>query len=106
MHALPAVRRLAVLVSLVCALISPAFAAGSATLAGTVSNSATGNLLEGARVEVPALGLATLTDNTGRYVLAGVPAGAHEVVVSYLGLDPIRRTVTFGAGQPADQNFD
>ncbi|MBM3842833.1 MAG: hypothetical protein FJ397_06140 [Verrucomicrobia bacterium] len=35
------------------------------TLSGVVSNSATGNLLEGARVEAPALGLVALTDLTG-----------------------------------------
>jgi hypothetical protein len=39
------------------------------TITGNVSNLATGNLLEGAQVEIPALGLRTLTDNTGRYTL-------------------------------------
>src|SRR5687768_7061190 len=61
--------------------------ANAGSIAGTVSNTATGNLLEGAKVEVPSLGLAALTDNTGRFVFSGVPAGTHDVVVSYLGLD-------------------
>ena len=51
-----------------------ALAAGA--VAGAVSNAATRNLLEGARVEIPALGLGTLTDAGGRYTLAPVPAGA------------------------------
>ncbi|MEY4090361.1 MAG: hypothetical protein RJB55_2632 [Verrucomicrobiota bacterium] len=85
---------------------SPVGAAESAaSLSGNVSNVATRNLLEGARVEVPALGLAALTDGTGRYVLAGLPAGTHEVIASYLGLDPVRRRVTVAAGERAVSDF-
>jgi iron complex outermembrane receptor protein len=81
-------------------------AALAATLSGNVSNLATGNLLEGAQVSVPALGLSTLTDNTGRYVLPALPAGPHEVVVSYLGLDPVRATISVSDSAPASRNFD
>jgi TonB-dependent receptor len=81
-------------------------AAEAGTLTGSVSNTATGNLLEGARVEVPALGLATLVDPTGRYAFTALPAGTHELVVSYLGLDTVRRPVTIATGQRAVQNFD
>jgi TonB-dependent receptor len=76
------------------------------TVSGTVSNTATGNLLEGARVEIAALGLAALTDDTGRYVLTGVPAGTHTVVASYIGLDTQRAEVAITAGQRAVRNFD
>ena len=44
------------------------------------------------------LGLVALADNTGRYVLSSVPAGTHEVVASYLGLDAARSSVVVGAG--------
>jgi iron complex outermembrane recepter protein len=81
-------------------------AADAATLTGSVSNIATGNLLEGAKVEIPQLALAAFTDNTGRYVLTPVPPGTHEIVVTYLGLDPMRRSVMVSGGQRADQNFD
>ena len=73
---------------LLSVLLAPPLAAqpgGSATLSGTVSNLATGNLLEGARVELASAGLSALTDNTGRYVLTSVPAGTLEVVVTYTG---------------------
>ena len=76
------------------------------TLSGFVSNTATGNLLEGARVELPQLGLSALTDLTGRYVLTGVPAGTHEVVALYTGLDPMRTQITVGAGDRTVRNFD
>ena len=92
-----------VIVSGASAQAQPA-AAGVVT--GTVSNSATRNLLEGARVEVPALGRSVLTDNAGRFVLPDAPAGDVELVVTYLGLDPQRRTVRITAGQRAMQNFD
>jgi iron complex outermembrane receptor protein len=87
-------------------LTNPVPAAESpASLSGNVSNVATRNLLEGSRVEVPALGLAALTDSTGRYVLGGLPPGSHDVIASYLGLDPIRRRVTVAAGERAVSDF-
>src|SRR5689334_20508909 len=77
----------------------PLFAAeNGGTISGAVSNVATGKLLEGARVEIPALGRVALADETGRYLLDGVPPGTHELVASYAGLDAAKFTVTVGAG--------
>jgi len=87
-----------------------AWAAASETISGiisgAVSNRGTGNLLEGAKVEVPDAGLTTLTDSTGRFVLTNVPVGSHEVVVSYSGLDSEKVIVTVGAGLRAVQDFN
>lgn len=83
-----------------------ATSAQTGTLSGWVSNAATGNLLEGARIEIVALGLSTLTDNTGRFVLAAVPAGTHEVAASYTGLDAVRLPIAMAAGQRATRDFD
>jgi TonB-dependent receptor len=79
---------------------------GSAVLTGTVSNAASGNLLEGARVAVPSLGLVALTDATGLFTLPALPAGTHEVVVTYVGLDAARASVTVTAGQRLTRAFD
>ena len=87
-------------------LALPIGAAETSAISGTVSNSATGNLLEGARIVVTPLGLSAFTDNTGRYVLTGMPPGAYELVVSYIGLDSTRTQVTVGAGERAEHNFD
>ncbi len=87
-------------------LASLAAAEPTAALSGNVSNSATGNLLEGARVALPQLGLTALTDETGRYVFSAVPSGSHEIVVTYLGLDAVRATVALSAGQRAVRDFD
>src|SRR4051794_12276541 len=93
-----------------CALLSfgpfAAYAAEVGTLAGVVNNRATGDLLEGAKISVPQLGVTALTDNTGRFVLADLPAGTHEVVASYVGLDPMRSQVVIVAGQRATRDFD
>ncbi len=89
-----------------CSLIPLRAADAGGSVSGTVSNNQTGNLLQGAKVEIPSLGLTTLVDATGRYVLAGVPAGTHEVVVSYIGLDTARATVSVAAGQRTARDFD
>src|SRR3954468_2700410 len=93
-----------------CALfvlaILPAHAADNAVISGTVSNAATGNLLQGARVTVPSLGRSALADETGRFVLTGIPAGSYELEVSYIGLDSMRQQVTVTDGGRAERNFD
>jgi iron complex outermembrane recepter protein len=88
-----------------CAALAAA-AADHGTITGVVNNRATGDLLEGAKITIPALGLSTLTDNTGRFVLPDVPAGVHEVVASYVGLDAQPMPVTVGAGQRVVRDFD
>ncbi len=77
-----------------------------ATIVGNVSNAGTGNLLEGARVELPQLGVVALTDNTGRYIFFNVPPGTHEIVATYTGLDPVKDQIVVTSGQRATRNFD
>jgi TonB-dependent receptor len=62
-------------------------AAATGALTGTVNNLATGRLLDGARVEVAALGRTVLTDGDGRFLLPDLPPGEHVVSVTYEGLD-------------------
>jgi len=101
-------RRVIAIIALGCLAqrVLAAESPASATIVGYVSNAATRNLLEGARVEVPALGLSVLTDSTGRYTLTGVTAGTHEVVASYIGLDTTRVSLSAAAGQTLVRNFD
>ncbi len=90
--------------ALLLSLVVPA--AHAAAISGTVSNLATGNNLQGARVGIPQLGLSVLSDSAGRYVLNNVPAGTHEITVAYIGLDLSKSTVTVGDGQGAVRNFE
>ncbi len=85
-------------------MVRAADVAGSIT--GNVSNAATGNMLEGARVTVPQLGLSAFTDNTGRFILTNVPVGTHEIVVNYIGLDTMKAVVNLGAGQRSERDFE
>ena len=97
-------RALAVACAFVCLWCRAADS--SAVISGSVSNAGTRDLLEGAIISVPALGRTALTDNTGRYTLADLPAGLHEVVVSYTGLESARRSLAVAAGQRAAQDFE
>jgi len=64
-------------------------------LSGTV-RAADGTALPGATVAVPALKLGTATDENGRYRL-DLPAGPHEVTVSFVGYVPQTFRVNLGA---------
>jgi iron complex outermembrane recepter protein len=86
--------------------ISRAQPASTGIISGIVTNAQTGDGLEGARVELPRLGLFALVDTTGRFVLTGVPAGNHEIVASYTGLDPLKASVEVASGQRAVRNFE
>ncbi|MGH8017927.1 MAG: carboxypeptidase regulatory-like domain-containing protein [Opitutaceae bacterium] len=90
-----AARRLIARVGLLCIFAcSPVFSSVRAadtagTISGTVSNAATGNLLEGAKISLPLLNLSAFTDNSGRYVMTGVPAGTHAPPRAWSGVTPI-----------------
>ena len=81
-------------------------AAATGTITGLVTDKNTGNGLEGAKVAIPSLGISALVDNTGRYVLTGVPAGMHEMVTSYTGLETAKGAVNVGAGLRATRDFE
>ena len=81
-------------------------ASGTAMLTGWVSNAATGDLLRGAIVQLPGLGLTDLTGDTGSYLFRGVPPGEHEVVVTYAGLDAARERLAVSPGVTLSRNFD
>jgi iron complex outermembrane recepter protein len=75
-------------------------------IAGRVANSATGRQLEGATVEIPALHLKTLTDETGAFSFGDVPPGTHTVVVSYTGLDTFQKMIEIARGQRVGHQFE
>lgn len=76
-----------------------------AVITGTVSNSATRSALEGAVVEIGALGRQTLTDRSGQFTFRDLPAGNYEVTTSYLGLDSARQTVRVADDVRATADF-
>lgn len=79
--------------------------ASAGVVSGIVTNKTTGNGLEGAKVEIPALNLSTFVDKTGRYLL-NVPPGTHELAVSYSAMDTQRIQVNVAPGHSAIHNFE
>lgn len=88
----PAVRRRGLCAALGFALLSlaaaPGLAQATGTIAGSVSNSATGQNLEGAEVTLSPGDQSTLTSRDGRFVLSGVAPGTYTLTARYSGLDP------------------
>jgi TonB-dependent receptor len=69
------------------ALAAAPIAPQTGTLAGRISNAATGKSLAGARVELQGTGRSVATNEDGEYRFFEVPAGAKTVSVSYTGLE-------------------
>ena len=86
--------------------LSESHAAPGGSVRGTASNAATGNLLRGVRIEVAGEAVSALTDSTGQYELSGLAAGQHELIASYVGLDPQKVTVVISADAPARRDFN
>ncbi len=75
-------------------------------IAGRVFNTGTSEYLENARVTVEGTALETLTDSTGRYAFASVPAGEARVKVFYTGLVPETAVVAVSSGTSVQRDFN
>ena len=78
---------------------------GAGTLSGTVTDAATAEPIAGAAVGIDGTTLATTTDSTGGYTLAGVPAGDHSLTASAEGFDPLTKEVTVVQDQATEVDF-
>lgn len=83
-------------------------AAQTGTVSGAVTSAETGAALSGAIVQVNTADggriASTLTNQSGRYLIAGVPVGSYTVVVSMTGFAAGRFPVQVAAGQTASVN--
>jgi hypothetical protein len=66
------------------------------TVTGTVYDSDTGEPLIGAAVSVDGMLIGTTTDAKGNFTLQGVPAGRHNITISYLGYAEAKEAATVG----------
>ncbi|HXI64540.1 MAG TPA: SusC/RagA family TonB-linked outer membrane protein [Gemmatimonadales bacterium] len=94
-HSLPAV---AVLVGLT-GWLPAAVRAQQGTVAGRVTDQASGQPLGGARVTVAGTSLITQTNADGRYTVSRVPIGQATVRANAVGFGAQSRTVTVNAGE-------
>ncbi len=69
---------------------------------GTVRDRANQRPLGGAQVSIPNLNLGALTDSSGNFSIANVPAGTHTLQVQFLGYRAATEEVTVVSGQATD----
>lgn len=77
-----------------CASVVLSVAAQAASLTGRVRDSNTNSLLYGATVTISELGRTATSEAGGAFSFGGIPAGSYTVVVSYLGYNDVRQSVT------------
>ncbi len=74
------------------------------SVSGTVKDADSGEPLPSATVLVAGTTTGTITDDSGRYVLDGLPPGTHTLTVSYIGYYEATRIVTI-RGSDIEANF-
>ena len=79
----------------------PAAAQSTGTIEGAVTDVADGGPLAGAQVFVEALGIGAVTDADGRYSIANVPVGSHQLSARLIGYLTVSEAVTVTAGEAA-----
>ncbi len=68
-------------------------------VAGRVSDAESGRSLQGAIVRIVGTNFVDYTDIEGRFSLTGVPLGARQITVSYVGLERFSQTVDVNSGE-------
>ncbi len=74
-------------------------------ITGTVTDAATAEPIEGARVELPTLEVWTHSSADGRFTLADIPAGTHEIQAGAFGHGSAVQSVTVIAGDTVFVEF-
>jgi len=79
--------------------------ANTGQVSGTVTDAASGAPLANANVSIVGTRLSTQSRADGRYVITGVPSGAHRVRSIRLGFAPMETSVQVGSGASETVNF-
>jgi TonB-linked SusC/RagA family outer membrane protein len=92
--------RIALAAATVAALLVPGdgLAQQVGTVTGTVINAGTGQPVPSVQVHIPALQMGVLTSAQGRFTLANVPVGRHEVRAEVIGYQTVTQPVDVTAG--------
>ena len=95
---------LAPLFPLAASLSAQAVSVG--TIEGRVFNTRNGEYLERAHVTIEGTSLEAFTDSGGQFRISNVPAGAVKLKIFYTGQDAQTDTVTVGAGETVQHDFN
>lgn len=99
------VRRALSAFALLLVVMAPGLAAQAGRLSGKITDLATGEALEGARVQVVRSSILETSDAEGRYTVRSIPPGTWEVRVLRIGYQPAKQTVTVAASETAALDF-
>jgi TonB-linked SusC/RagA family outer membrane protein len=77
----------------------PLLAQGNGNVTGTVTDAASGRVLEGVRIRVAGTALQASTDLRGVYRLSNVPAGDVRLQANRIGYRSVEKPITVGAGE-------
>ncbi|SFQ31791.1 TonB-dependent receptor [Hymenobacter arizonensis] len=98
------------LFTLLLALLFVAFSTSAqnvSTVAGTVRDRATQEVLPGVSITLEGTEFGTATDAQGRYRLTGVPAGSYNLRATFVGYDPlIRANIALSTGNVNTLNLE
>jgi TonB-dependent receptor len=86
------------------ALQSQAQQTGSIT--GQVTDQENGQVLQGANLRLQGTSAGAVSDAGGRYVIANVPAGVYQLVVSYIGYQAISLNVSVEGGSTTSRDVE
>ena len=81
-------------------------AQSTGTVRGSVTRSGDNAVLAGVQVTVRGVGVATVTNVNGKYILQRVPTGAQTIVFRWLGYAPSEKSVTVGGESTVDATLD
>jgi len=86
-------------------LVSATLNAQAGTISGQVVTERTSNPLANVQVAVVGTTLGALSDSEGRFTIAGVESGEHEVRAQRIGYRAVTRTVSVTEGETATVDF-
>ncbi|HKJ66410.1 MAG TPA: TonB-dependent receptor [bacterium] len=95
---------LGILVTLLIFFAASSALAQTGRVSGRITSAESGEPLAGANLVVEGTDMGTATDQDGEYEVR-VPVGQHTLVVTYMGYQEDRATVTVRAGERVTQNF-
>lgn len=79
--------------------------AQTGSIAGRVTDGMSGQPVANANVVVEGTQIGTLTQNSGAFLIPGVPAGTYNVTASLIGYGPVTQAVTVPAGGTVSIDF-
>ena len=94
-----------VVVAALALVATPLWGQQSGVISGEITEAATLRPMANAQLSIASSGIGALSNAQGRYTLANVPPGTHEVQVQLLGFGVSTETVTVEPGQTVTLDF-